>query len=195
MEFEIDEEPVASLPQLADISIAFEYDAILELTIVDHGLGGFVFGQRQLAESHIKDYDAIDPPASWSVRFDVSNWGCIVARTNGQRIGGAVIAFDTAGVDMLEGRRDLAVLWDLRVDPVFRGHNVGASLFRDAEKWCVARGCIVLKVETQNTNLAACKFYAKQGCTLAAINRLAYPNLPDEIQMLWHKKLSTPAIR
>ena len=38
-------------------------------------------------------------------------------------------------------------------------------------------------------NVAACRFYVRQGCTLGAVNRLAYPNLPNEIQMLWYKDL------
>ena len=43
----------------------------------------------------------------WSVLFLVR--GC--------RVGGAVLAFDTEGVDMLERRKDLAILWDIRVHP------------------------------------------------------------------------------
>lgn len=141
--------------------------------------------------SKIKDYDAIkgEGPSNWSDRFDVSKWGFIVARSNGHRLGGAVIAFDSDGVEMLERRRDLAVLWDIRVDAAFRGNGIGASLFQAAEKWSAKRRCRQLKVETQNTNLAACRFYMRQGCTLGALNRLAYPNLPYETQMLWYKDL------
>ncbi len=191
MEFQISEESVATLSEYAEVSIAFEYDCILELTIIDNGLGGFVLAERHLAVSRIKDYDAIDGerPSSWSDRFDVSKWGFIVARSNGLRIGGAIIAFDSAGVEMLERRRDLAVLWDIRVDTAFRGYGIGASLFQAAEQWAAKRRCRQLKVETQNTNLAACRFYLRQGCTLGAVNRLAYPNLPNEIQMLWYKDL------
>ncbi|MBX9690866.1 MAG: GNAT family N-acetyltransferase, partial [Cyanobacteria bacterium] len=121
--------------------------------------------------------------------FDVSRWGFIVARANGRRIGGAVIAFDTESIDLLERRRDLAVLWDIRIDSTFRGHDVGTALFRAAERWAADRNCSQIKVETQNINLAACRFYARQGCTLGAVNRFAYPDLPHEIQMIWYKDL------
>ena len=47
-----------------------------------------------------------------------------------------------------------------------------------------------MKVETQNVNVPACRFYARQGCVLGAINRFAYPDLPDEVQLLWYKTLS-----
>jgi ribosomal protein S18 acetylase RimI-like enzyme len=193
-EFEIREESIETLAQHANISIAFEYDHILELTIADNGLGGFAFVERHLAVSQRKDYDAIEGegPGHWCSRFDVSSWGLIVARFDGHRIGGAVMAYSAAGVDMLKGRGDLAVLWDIRVDPVFRGQGVGPLLFQAAEIWSAQRGCTQLKIETQNTNIAACKFYARQGCTLGAINRFAYPNLPNEVQLLWYKYLRLP---
>lgn len=101
-----------------------------------------------------------------------------------------MIAFDTPGVEMLEGRRDLAVLWDIRVAPEARGQGVGAALFRAAEEWARARGCSQFKVETQNVNVAACRFYARQGCVLTAIDPSAYPGLPGQIQLLWYKDLS-----
>jgi GNAT superfamily N-acetyltransferase len=90
---------------------------------------------------------------------------------------------------MLEGRRDLAVLWDLRVAPQVRGRGVGAALFGAVADWAVGQGCRQLKVETQNTNVAACRFYARQGCVLGALNRFAYPDLPEEVQLLWYKVL------
>jgi ribosomal protein S18 acetylase RimI-like enzyme len=191
MEFQISEESIATLSEHAEVSISFEYDRILALSVINDGLGGFAFQEHNLGVTQTKDYDAIESerPASWSDRFDVSKWGFVVARANGHRIGGAVIAFDTAGVEMLESRRDLAVLWDIRVDVAYRCHGIGASLYKAAEQWSAKRKCTQLKVETQNINLAACKFYVRQGCTLGAVNRLAYPNLPHEIQMIWYKDL------
>ena len=66
---------------------------------------------------------------------------------------------------------------------VFR-HN------RRKQPWVVARGCRWLKVETQNINVPACRFYAKQGCVLGAIHRFAYPDYPNEAQLLWYKDLA-----
>ncbi|HEX8671175.1 MAG TPA: GNAT family N-acetyltransferase, partial [Longimicrobium sp.] len=128
-------------------------------------------------------------PARWAKRFDVWNWGVLAARIGGRRVGGAVIAFNTPGVDMLEGRRDLAVLWDIRVAPDVRAQGVGTALFRAAETWARARRCAELKVETQNIDVPACRFYAKQGCVLAEANRGVYPSLPHEVQLIWRKPL------
>jgi GNAT superfamily N-acetyltransferase len=113
----------------------------------------------------------------------------LVGRVDGKPAGGAVVAWGSAGVDLLEGRADLAVLWDLRVAPTWRGRGVGSALFRAAEAWALARGARRIAAETQNVNVAACRFYARQGCVLGAVHRFAYPDLPAEAQLLWYKSL------
>jgi len=128
-------------------------------------------------------------PTDLAKSFDLTNWSMLVAMVNVKWVGGAIIAFSTPGVDMLEGRDDLAVLWDIRVAPEFRGSGIGKSLFAASEAWARSRGCSELKIETQNNNVPACKFYQSQGCELHSVNRGAYPELPDEIQLLWCKKI------
>ena len=58
-----------------------------------------------------------------------------------------------------------------------------------AEAWASREGARWLKIETQNVNVPACRFYARQGCSLGAAHRFAYPAFPDEVQLLWYKKL------
>ena len=189
---EIVEEPITAAAELALIPIAFEVESVFDVSAHDGGLGGLVLSERRLAVPYVKDYDAYEgeSPTQWAERFDVSNWGLLGAHSDGARVGGAVVAFDTEGVRMLEGRRDLAVLWDIRVAPGSRGRGVGSALFRAAEAWAAERGCRQLKIETQNINVPACRFYARQGCVLGAINRFAYRELPDEAQLLWYKTLA-----
>lgn len=191
MSIDVCEEPLSALPDYGQISIAFEVDRILACALSERGLGGVVFSEEPVEPTYVKDYDAEagGAPARWASRFDVSHWGLLAARSEGVRVGGAVIAYNTPGVDMLEQRRDLAVLWDLRVAPQARGRGVGTALFRAAEAWASQRGCRQLKIETQNNNVRACRFYVKQGCNLGGINRFAYPGLPGEVQLLWYKEL------
>ncbi|MEN0062299.1 MAG: hypothetical protein AAGA48_09110 [Myxococcota bacterium] len=40
-------------------------------------------------------------------------------------------------------------------------------------------------METQNTNVAACQFYANRGCELVLVERGAYGDLPDEVKLVW----------
>jgi GNAT superfamily N-acetyltransferase len=189
---EIHDEPLSHLAEHARIPIAFEVDRVLEVTVPQGGLGGFLLLERPLAVPYRKDYDALpgNHPTEWARHFDLSNWGLLAARLEGRRVGGALIAFSTDGVHMLEGRSDLAVLWDLRVSPELRRSGVGSALFAATEAWGRARGCRQLKIETQNVNVPACKFYASRGCVLASIHRFAYPDLPEEVQLFWYKELS-----
>ncbi|RYG20133.1 GNAT family N-acetyltransferase [bacterium] len=70
-----------------------------------------------------KDYDALESPLEWPRRFDLRHW--VLLETDGGR---AAVAWNTPGIDMLEGRNDLAVLWDIRVAPEMRGQGVGKAL-------------------------------------------------------------------
>ncbi len=90
---------------------------------------------------------------------------------------------------MLEGHDDLAVLWDIRVHPQMRGRGIGSALLQAVERWTLARGGASLKVETQNINVPACRFYARNGFALRNVNANAYPSFPEEIQLLWYKEL------
>jgi GNAT superfamily N-acetyltransferase len=192
MSFRIEEEPIGRLDEHATISIAFTVERILEVSLPDAGLGGVRLSEVAVDSPWVKDYDAIkgEGPTRWPRRFETSNWGLLSAHDARERIGGAVIAFNSADVDMLEGRRDVAVLWDIRVRADSRSSGVGSLLFRAVEQWSLSKGCRTLKIETQNSNVPACRFYARMGCKLGAIDRHAYPDLPEETQLLWFKDLS-----
>jgi GNAT superfamily N-acetyltransferase len=196
MSLDIREEALipAALSEHAAIPIAFVVDRVLEVRLLDGGLGGISLTQTAVTDPYVKDYDAIEDarPQRWPGRFDVSNWGLIGARRDGASVGGAVIACRTPGLHMLGGRDDVAVLWDVRVSPRERGGGIGSALFRAGGDWAEARGCRWLKIETQNVNVPACRFYQKMGCTLGAIDRFAYPGQAAEVRLLWWKALTSP---
>lgn len=187
-EVDIREEPLSCLDEYSGIPIAFEVESIFEPSPGSDESGGFEFVERRAVPTYVKDYDAIpgNHPLDWPMRFDLSNWGLLSAWLNGERVGGAVVAWKTPGLLMLEGRDDLAVLWDLRVSPRTRRMGIGSALFSTAGRWALERGCRTIKIETQNNNVPACRFYLNQGCKLGGLNRSAYPEQPDEIQLLWY---------
>jgi len=192
---EIREERAAALGEYARVPIAFDVQEVLEPELLKQGLDGVRLIARAVSR-YVKDYDEVpgNHPTEWAARFDMSRWGILSAWAEGVRVGGTVVAWGTPGVDLLEGRSDLAVLWDIRVAPPMRGEGIGAALFQAAERWAAGRGARWLKVETQNVNVDACRFYARQGCTLGGVNRFAYPDLPGEVQLLWYKELSGPRV-
>jgi GNAT superfamily N-acetyltransferase len=136
-----------------------------------------------------KDYDTLERPTDWFTRFDMSQWSIFSGYLNNVRVGGAIVAISTSGVYMLEGRSDLAVLWDIRIAPDFRKQNIGSQLFKRAVQWAKERGCVELDVETQDINVAACRFYAKMGFDLRTVRNNQYPGQPDEVQFLWYREL------
>lgn len=175
------------------IPIKFEVRSIFRIKLVKRGLGGMRFIEEPVETPYIKDYDGYgETPLDWERLFEMTYWGCFLAYNGEQLAGGAAVAFNTRGVNMLEGRGDLAVLWDIRVHPDHQRQGVGKALFQYAAAWARARNCKQLKIETQNVNVPACRFYASQGCQLGGINRYGYyghPQVGAEVMLLWYLDL------
>jgi len=178
------------LSELSGISIAFEVTA--ELVFTKDNSGCYNTTLRALDRPYLKDYDAIpgNKPEDWLRQFDTRNWGLILAKEGDEVAGACLLAWKSPGVDMLEGRDDLAVLWDLRVDPLRRGKGIGTMLFKASTDWARSHGATELKIETQNNNVQAVKFYQKQGCRLMKVIPGAYPDFPDEAMLLFYVSVS-----
>ncbi len=179
------------LVDYASVPIKVEVKTILQVELVDGGLGGMVLHQVPVEKPCVKDYDSYgETPTDWLKLFDVSNWGFFLAMDGEKPAGAAAVAFDTNGVFMLEARRDLAVLWDICAHPAYRG--VGIPLFRYAIEWSRRHTCRQMKVETQNVNVPACSFYLRMGCQLAEIHRFRYASVPPvahEVMLNWYYTL------
>ena len=186
---EIIEETSEALPQYEKVPISFRVESQLRVELVRQGLGGFTFIEEPVAP-YAKDYDAdeTNKPSRWPEKWDVSSWGFLSAFRGGQRVGGAAVVWKTPEINLLEGRTDWACLWDLRVHPAYRGQSIGHQLFQRALHWARERECQRFLVETQNINVAACRFYARQGCELGAVHRYAYPDAANETQLLWYRE-------
>lgn len=143
-------------------------------------------------EPYLKDYDAYERPSQWPERFDTSDWGIFAAFDGDKRIGGAATAWKTPELDLLEGNDDLVCLWDLRVHPEYRNRGVGHALFKAVVRWGIDRDCRQLIVETQDVNVTACRFYARQGCELRSVTTDVYPAELNEVQLLWYLDLYVP---
>jgi GNAT superfamily N-acetyltransferase len=182
------------LSRYSRVSIAFQVDSVMRVEVIDSGLGGILMSECETAKPYVKDYDAYDDggPERWPAEFDVKNWGFFLALDESRVVGAAAVAFDSPAVNMLRGRRDLAVLWDIRVSPESRGQGVGTALFEHVVEWSRERGCVQLRAETQNVNVAACRFYAARGCQLGHVDLHGYfgdPSVGHEVKLIWHLEL------
>lgn len=66
----------------------------------------------------------------------------------------------------------------LEVAARYRGGGTGTALIRQAIRWAKDRDLAGLRLETQDNNLMACRFYLKQGFQVGGVDYLRYHTLP-----------------
>ena len=183
----------SSVEEYASVPIAFEVASVFDVNDSVGGDSAPQLVERLIELPYVKDYDEIggNGPGEWASRFDLSQWQLFAAEVDGQRAGCAALVMNAPGVEMLEARNDLALLWDIRVAPVFRSRGVGSALLYAVEASARAGGARELKVETQNINVAACRFYESRGFKLRNASAGVYEGLPEEVQLLWYKSLDS----
>ena len=179
-------QPVVDLRERASLPSVFEAQSVLD---VRQSSGGFEPVQRLIEVPSRRNYDRYEGPLTWSRDFDTTAWDLISAFVDERRIGGIIVAAGHPGVALFEGRTDPSGLWDLRVASAYPRLGIATTLCRAARKWAQQRGCIERKVETQNTNPAACKFYLHNGFVLFDVRPGAYRELPDDVQLIWRMRL------
>lgn len=65
-------------------------------------------------------------------------------------------------------------VYDLKVNANLRGRGIGGQLLAAAEKLAAEMGCCGLWVVAQDNNLAACRFYLKQGFAIGGLDTYVY---------------------
>lgn len=87
----------------------------------------------------------------------------------------------------LQPWNDTAFLWNLMIDLDYRGQGLGRRLWHRGLEFARQSDVRAIMIETQNTNIVACKFYARMGCELVGINEAYYVNdgTTSEIALFW----------
>ncbi len=188
MRIEVREETITSIDAHARISPAFRVERQLVIPTAPWTASGGPLDDEPVASPFIKDYDAIrdNRPVDWVQHFDTTRWCDFAAVVDDRRVGGAILA---AAQDPPAAARGVIELWDLRVAPAWRRFGIARTLWATIEAVAMAAGAVAISVETQQINVAACRFYAARGCVLVGIERFAYPLLPDEVRLQWRKVL------
>ena len=78
---------------------------------------------------------------------------------------------------------------DFVVDVKYRSRAVGQALMERSVGWASEMGLPGVMLETQDTRVAACRFYERFGFVLAGFDRLlyrAFPEVAGEIALFWY---------
>lgn len=167
------------LVEFKHISISFEVRSMYD--VIDN-TGNITLIERPVLKPYVKDYDQLKSNLSHSWdNIDTSQWGIFLAldtNQNDKPIGGAIVSMPECA------------LWDLRVAPSHRHLGVGRALFKHAVEWSKQQGLTTcMSIETQNTNVSACRFYAAMGAQLGDVDKKAYEDeeeVKDEIRINWY---------
>jgi len=83
-----------------------------------------------------------------------------------------------------------AYIEDIAVAKNNRGKGIGAQLIKKAVEWARQKNLCGLMLETQDINLAACRFYHKLGFKIGAVDTMLYANFDncDEKAVFWYMK-------
>jgi ribosomal protein S18 acetylase RimI-like enzyme len=192
--FRIEARGLECLDRYSAVPIGFTCDCRFEVELIEGGMGGMRLVETPVDPPEEKDFDLYESPLEWPKIFDPSHFQIWLALVGGTPVGGAALVWDTPSVHMLDDRRDLAVLWDIRVHPAYRGQGVGRALFSTAVDFARDLGLRQMKIETQNNNVAANRFYHAMGARLGGIRRFAYaasPEVADEVMLLWYLELKS----
>jgi ribosomal protein S18 acetylase RimI-like enzyme len=162
--------------------------------VLYEGQTGVPLRSVAVTRPYTKDYDAVvgERAIDWAGRWDLACWWFAAAFLDGRRVGGVAVVMDTSQADGANSRPDEVILADIRVAPDCRRQGVGRRLIQFAESHARSAGKRWIKLETQDNNVAACRFYAAAGYSIRTLNRSAYRDLPDEVQLIWAKELLGP---
>lgn len=159
---------------------------------IDSGLGGFIFEEKSV-DYRVKDLSKYERAMEYEKMFDISNWRFYMAFDGETPVGAMTVAGPTKGLNLLEGKSDACILWDIRVADKYKRMGIGQRLFDLGVKNAKSDGYKQMLIECQNNNVTACNFYKKQGALLGKIDMHAYdsePGCEGEVQFIWYLDLS-----
>lgn len=114
------------------------------------------------------------------------------------------VAFVAIERDEVVGRVLVSTNWngyalidDIAVDAGHRRSGAGAALLGRAIAWARECGHPGVMLETQDRNVAACRFYERHGFILGGFDRCHYAHdaaVRDEIALFWYLDLAAPDI-
>ena len=114
----------------------------------------------------------------YAVYIDNPDKTIFLAYSGSECIGQIILKRDWNGYSFIE---------DICVAKSARGQGIGSALIQKAIEWAKNSGLKGLALETQDDNLLACRFYAKCGFIIGAVNTMLYRNFDnEEFAVFWY---------
>ncbi|WP_078551982.1 GNAT family N-acetyltransferase [Bacillus alkalicellulosilyticus] len=138
----------------------------------------WTYTEEVFSETYIKKYDDEEIPVDYvedqkkAVFFYFSKNNCI-----GQ-------------IRLREHWNGYAYIEDIAVAKEYREKGVGTALIHQAIEWAKEKKFCGLMLETQDINVSACRFYAKNNFTIGSIDTMLYSNFStaNEVAIIWYYK-------
>ncbi|MEP7289296.1 MAG: GNAT family N-acetyltransferase [Chloroflexota bacterium] len=177
---------LADLPRLPEIRPTYRSSTILTVQRTGHGITtGWEIAEQALAQ-----------PFDRGNRFDFNSAAQEEIRERLERPDDTyqrVAEHNHKLIGLLDMEiqdwNDTVTLWTLMIDLDYRGQGLGRRLWSHALDFARQLEVRAIMIETQNTNPAACKFYARMGCQLVGLNEAFYSTTNDvainEIALFW----------
>lgn len=140
--------------------------------------GIWSYTEEIFSEQYIKQYDNEDIDTSY---IEDNNKTVYFYYHGGNCIGQIRLQTHWNGYAFIE---------DIAVAKRMRKSGIGTALLHKATKWAKKNNLIGLVLETQDVNLLACRFYAKNNYIIGAVDNMLYANFPtaDEKAVFWYNK-------
>lgn len=165
--------------RLPDINKANDPFEIIGKLIPSLLNGKWEYSEELFSQSYTKMYPADD--CNYLDYINSSKKTIYLAYDNGDCIGQIILKKDW---------NQYAFIEDICVCKAYRGQHVGSALIQKAIEWAKEKNLCGLALETQDNNLLACRFYAKCGFTIGAVNTMLYKNFDkpwsDETAIFWY---------
>lgn len=161
---------------IADINKANQPFEIIGRINPSYINGIWTYKEEIYDHSHMKAY----PDSTWDYDAYINNpdKAIFFAYSDTECIGQIILKSDWNGYAFVE---------DICVAKSVRGQGIGTDLIAKAIEWAKSYNLKGLALETQDNNLLACRFYAKCGFVIGAVNTMLYKNFDnDEAAVFWY---------
>lgn len=152
---------------------AFEIIGKIRPTFVD---GTWIYAEELYEKPYMQEYT--DDTWDYATYINNPDKTIFLAYSEVQCIGQIVLKKDWNKYAFIE---------DICVVKSARGKGIGTALIHKAIEWAKSSSLMGLALETQDNNLLACRFYAKCGFVIGAVNTMLYRNFNNrEFAVFWY---------